>query len=133
MCPAGFINGADGSSACPQRIPPGTDLAERYAVIVSFGVFFNGTALDEIASRVGVQASPYEVLSTLVKCVPRARPEPLAQCLPKGNAHVPLPSAETPSKLRIVGAMNWHRCEKECREPEPPMEYHWVYIACRGP
>ena len=68
MCPADYINGADGSTACPLRIPPGTDLAERYAVVVSFGVFFNGTTLGEIAARAGVQASPYQVLSTLVRC-----------------------------------------------------------------
>lgn len=70
MCPAGYINAADGSTSCPQLIPRGTDLATRCAVIVSFGVYFNGTALDEIASRVGVQANPYEVLGTLVRCDP---------------------------------------------------------------
>ena len=68
MCPTNFTNGADGSSSCPLVIPPGTNLAERYAVIVSFGVFFNGTALRDIAARVGVQGSPYEVLSNLVRC-----------------------------------------------------------------
>ena len=37
-------------------------------MIVSFGVYFNGTTLDEIAALVGVQASPAEVLSNLVRC-----------------------------------------------------------------
>ena len=67
MCPANFINSADGSTSCPSAIPSGTNLTERNAVIVSFGVFFNGTALSEIAGLVGVQASPSLVLSTLVR------------------------------------------------------------------
>ena len=45
----------------------GTNLTEVYAVIVSFGVYFNGTTLDEIAAMVGVQASPYQILSNLVR------------------------------------------------------------------
>ncbi len=53
--------------------PVGANLTERYAVIVSFGVYFNGTTLDEIAALVGVQAgSPYEVLSNLVRCAGRS-------------------------------------------------------------
>ena len=46
----------------------GTNLTEVYAVIVSFGVYFNGTTLDQIAALVGVQASPYQILSNLVRC-----------------------------------------------------------------
>jgi len=42
-------------------------------VIVSFGVYFNGTTLDEIAALVCVQGgSPYEVLSNLVRCARRS-------------------------------------------------------------
>ncbi len=47
----------------------GLDLSSRYAVIVSFGVLLNGTALNEIAQRVGVNASSEVVLDTLVRCV----------------------------------------------------------------
>lgn len=67
MCPANFINSGDGSTSCPLTISPGTNLAERNAVIVSFGVYFNGTALNEIGSLVGVKASPLLVLSSLVR------------------------------------------------------------------
>ena len=67
MCPPGCINAADGSSSCPQLIPPGTNLATRYAVIISFGVYFNGTALDEIASRVGVQANNRATMQRLAQ------------------------------------------------------------------
>lgn len=45
----------------------GTDLSSRYAVIVSFGVLLNGTALNEIAARVGVNGSSEAVLDTLVR------------------------------------------------------------------
>lgn len=69
MCPANYTNAADGSASCPSSIPPGTDLAQRYAVIVSFGVYFNGTTLDEIARHVGVEASSFQVLAGLVRCV----------------------------------------------------------------
>ena len=49
------------------QVGPGTDLATRYAVIVSFGVLLKGTALDQVASLVGVNASSEAVLDTLVR------------------------------------------------------------------
>lgn len=49
------------------QVGQGTDLSSRYAVIVSFGVLLNGTALDEIAARVGVNGSSEAVLDTLVR------------------------------------------------------------------
>ena len=50
------------------QVGEGLDLSSRYAVIVSFGVLLNGTALNEIAQRVGVNASSEVVLDTLVRC-----------------------------------------------------------------
>ena len=52
MCPENMSNLEDGSSSCDVPIQPGTNLTIRYAVIVSFGVYLNGTTLDEIASKV---------------------------------------------------------------------------------
>ena len=54
---------------CPLhlQVGEGLDLSSRYAVIVSFGVLLNGTALNEIAQRVGVNASSEVVLDTLVR------------------------------------------------------------------
>jgi hypothetical protein len=52
MCPANWTNLEDGSGGCPVAVIPGAPLATRYAVIVSFGVFLNGTSLDDIASKV---------------------------------------------------------------------------------
>lgn len=49
------------------QVGEGLDLSSRYAVIVSFGVLLNGTALNEIAQRVGVNASSEVVLDTLVR------------------------------------------------------------------
>lgn len=53
MCPENMTNPEDGSSSCPLQLQPGTNLTMRYAVIVSFGVFLNGTSLDDIAAKVG--------------------------------------------------------------------------------
>ena len=60
-------------------------------MIVSFGVYFNGTTLDEIAALVGVQTgSPYEVLSNLVRCADALSRPPCLQvshalvCVPLG-------------------------------------------------
>ncbi len=50
----------DGSSSCPVALVPGASPSYRYAVIVSFGVLLNGTALDDIASKVA--AGPQTVL-----------------------------------------------------------------------
>ena len=52
MCPENMSNLEDGSSSCTVPVQPGTNLTTRYAVIVSFGVYLNGTTLDEIASKV---------------------------------------------------------------------------------
>lgn len=52
MCPSNTTNLEDGSSDCPTALQPGTNTSARYAVIVSFGVFLNGTSLDDIAQKV---------------------------------------------------------------------------------
>ena len=52
MCGANTTNLEDGSAACPVPVLPGAALAARYAVVVSFGVFLNGTSLDDIAGKV---------------------------------------------------------------------------------
>ncbi|KAK9825612.1 hypothetical protein WJX74_010253 [Apatococcus lobatus] len=67
MCPKNFTNFEDGSSGCSIPVIPGTNLRMRYAVIVSFGVFLNGTSLDSIAAKVGVNAAPEDVLDHLIK------------------------------------------------------------------
>ena len=54
MCPHNFTNFEDGSSECSIPMTPGTNLRMRYAVIVSFGVFLNGTSLDSIADKVSL-------------------------------------------------------------------------------
>jgi hypothetical protein len=48
-----MTNLEDGSSECPISVLPGTNLSTRYAVIVSFGVYLNGTSLNDIAYKVG--------------------------------------------------------------------------------
>ena len=53
MCPSNTTNLEDGSSSCPTSVLPGTNMTARYAVIVSFGVYLNGTSLDDIAQKVG--------------------------------------------------------------------------------
>ncbi|KAK9803015.1 hypothetical protein WJX72_000035 [[Myrmecia] bisecta] len=67
MCPDNMTNHEDGSSNCAIPVQPGTNLTIRYAVIISFGVFFNGTTLDEIATRVGVNATSEAVLEHLIR------------------------------------------------------------------
>lgn len=67
MCPNNVTNLQDGSDDCDVPIIPGTNLKMRYAVIVSFGVYLNGTNLDDVASKVGVNASAEEVLGHLVR------------------------------------------------------------------
>ena len=52
MCPGNTTNLEDGSGSCPQAVLPGTNMTTRYAVIVSFGVFLNGTSLSDIAQKV---------------------------------------------------------------------------------
>ncbi len=52
MCGENITNLEDGSSSCPVALVPGASPSYRYAVIVSFGVLLNGTALDDIASKV---------------------------------------------------------------------------------
>ena len=52
MCPEGTTNLEDGAAACQIAIAPGTNLATRYAVIVSFGVLLNGTSLEDVAPKV---------------------------------------------------------------------------------
>ena len=56
MCPTNTTNLEDGSYDCPVAVLPGASLAARYAVIVSFGVYLNGTSLDDIAHKVGSTA-----------------------------------------------------------------------------
>jgi hypothetical protein len=51
MCPENATNAEDGSDACAVPVRPGTNLTTRYAVIVSFGVFLNGTSLADIAPK----------------------------------------------------------------------------------
>ena len=53
MCPSNTTNLEDGSSSCPTSVLPGTNMTARYAVIVSFGVYLNGTSLEDIAHKVG--------------------------------------------------------------------------------
>ncbi|KAK9813648.1 hypothetical protein WJX73_001491 [Symbiochloris irregularis] len=67
MCPSNMTNLQDGSDDCTVPIIPGTNLKMRYAVIVSFGIFLNGTDLDEVASKVGVNASAQDVLGHLIR------------------------------------------------------------------
>ena len=52
MCPGNTTNLEDGSESCPQAVLPGTNMTTRYAVIVSFGVYLNGTSLSDIAQKV---------------------------------------------------------------------------------
>ena len=52
MCPENMTNLEDGSYQCNVPVRPGTNLSMRYAVIVSFGVYLNGTSLEAIASKV---------------------------------------------------------------------------------
>lgn len=65
MCPENATNVEDGSDACAVAVLPGTNLTTRYAVIVSFGVFLNGTSLADIAPK--VQWVPYPCLCTAEK------------------------------------------------------------------
>jgi hypothetical protein len=67
MCPANMTNLADGSVGCPVPILPGTDLNTRYAVVVYFGVYLDGTTLSEVSRRAGVDGPSSEVLSNLVR------------------------------------------------------------------
>ncbi|KAL0046818.1 hypothetical protein WJX82_010658 [Trebouxia sp. C0006] len=67
MCGENTTNLEDGSSSCPVALVPGASPSYRYAVIVSFGVLLNGTALDDIASKAGVNASSEQVLEWLVR------------------------------------------------------------------
>ncbi|CAL8464733.1 g4268 [Coccomyxa elongata] len=67
MCPTNTTNLEDGSYDCPVAVLPGASLAARYAVIVSFGVYLNGTSLEEIARKVGVNASSVAILEHLVR------------------------------------------------------------------
>ena len=53
MCPYNTTNLQDGSPDCPAPVLPGSNMTARYAVIVSFGVYLNGTSLDDIAQKVG--------------------------------------------------------------------------------
>lgn len=52
MCDKNTTNLEDGSSSCPVALIAGSSPSYRYAVVVSFGVMLNGTALDDIASKV---------------------------------------------------------------------------------
>ena len=52
MCGENTTNLEDGSSSCAVALVPGASPSYRYAVIVSFGVLLNGTALDDIAAKV---------------------------------------------------------------------------------
>ena len=52
MCLSNTTNLEDGSASCPQAVLPGTNMTTRYAVIVSFGVYLNGTSLSDIAQKV---------------------------------------------------------------------------------
>lgn len=52
MCGRNTTNMEDGSSSCPVPFIAGSSPSYRYAVVVSFGVMLNGTALDDIAAKV---------------------------------------------------------------------------------
>ena len=52
MCSENTTNLEDGSSSCPVPLVPGSSISYRYAVVVSFGIKLNGTALDDIAAKV---------------------------------------------------------------------------------
>ena len=50
--PYNTTNLQDGSPDCPAPVLPGSNMTARYAVIVSFGIYLNGTSLDDIAQKV---------------------------------------------------------------------------------
>ena len=58
MCPENMTNPEDGSAACDVPVLPGTNLTMRYAVIVSFGVYLNGTSLADIAAKASRLCQP---------------------------------------------------------------------------
>ena len=62
MCTANMTNLEDGSNECPIVVLPGTSLAARYAVIVSFGVFLNGTSLTTTSRTRSVPAGSVPVV-----------------------------------------------------------------------
>lgn len=71
------------------QVGEGTDLSSRYAVVVSFGVVLNGTTLDDIARRAGVNATSTDILDTLVRrALPPATARLLRSCTcPPALAH----------------------------------------------
>lgn len=71
MCPESLSNLEDGSSSCTVPVRPGTNLTLRYAVIVSFGVYLNGTTLDEIAAKVG--KSDFHATPFYAQCLQRLK------------------------------------------------------------
>lgn len=64
MCGANTTNLEDGSASCPVPVLPGAGPAARYAVVVSFGVYLNGTSLDDIAGKARALGNP-KTLETL--------------------------------------------------------------------
>ena len=73
MCPENMTNLEDGSYQCNVPVRPGTNLSMRYAVIVSFGVYLNGTSLEAIASKVSSALMVPKVL-TLKACHSTVQP-----------------------------------------------------------
>lgn len=63
------------------QVGPETDLSSRYAVVVSFGVLLNGTALGDIARRAGVDANSSAILDTLVRSAAAARTTDATPCI----------------------------------------------------
>ena len=67
MCGKNTTNLKDGSSSCPVPLVAGSSVSYRYAVIVSFGVKLNGTALDDIAAKVEPEC-PHLLLGSHEQC-----------------------------------------------------------------
>lgn len=70
-----------------------TDLSSRYAVVVSFGVLLNGTALEDIARRAGVNATSSAILDTLVRSAPQFLTTDAAPWIPSTLVSLSFPSA----------------------------------------
>jgi hypothetical protein len=68
LCPEGATTAGDGAAACNVTLPPATDLARRYAVIVHVSLFVKGVDLEGLlALRAGVDAPPEEVVGGLLR------------------------------------------------------------------
>ncbi|GMH32813.1 hypothetical protein BSKO_00647 [Bryopsis sp. KO-2023] len=67
ICSKDWTTHGEGQSSCLVHVRK-TDLSKHYAIIASFGVFLNGTSLEEISSlEPGVSGPGVAVLSILIK------------------------------------------------------------------